>query len=316
MELTRRVLSSDFIRITAQSSPATPCEPAPIFGMHPATLPRLISLAQRTRSPSKSHRRVRPWVATTTKVAILRLPGAVQCTGTCIRTVHTNPSPCLAPCTTESHGTAGLSLACGFLLQLNSTPIRWRRETINFSTYRILYRPMPATLIPPARLSDFLSTLRKTLMGSCSARASSLPSTFQGQTWFRHRHAVSILGATSSGSMYLKTPQGYRTHTDSSQRGTRTKSKKSRLSVWSKISNALKRLGFRSRNFLAQLVSETSRACTIRVRRSSFREALECLGRACSPMSPEQSYKRECQEKKPPRWLDADLFFSAFSPTV
>src|SRR5437588_9764777 len=34
-------------------------------------------------------------------------------------------------------------------------------------------------------------------------------------------------------------------------------------SVWSKISNALKRLGFRSRNFLAQLVSETSRACTI-----------------------------------------------------
>jgi len=76
-------------------------------------------------------------------------------------------------------------VACGFLLQLNSTPIRWRRETINFSTYRILYRPMPATLIPPARLSDFLSTLRKTLMGSCSARASSLPSTFQGQTWFR-----------------------------------------------------------------------------------------------------------------------------------
>src|SRR5216684_9109213 len=58
--------------------------------------------------------------------------------------------------------------------------------------------------------------------------------------------------------------------------------------VWSKISNALKRLGFRSRNFLAQLVSETSRACTIRVRRSSFKEALECLGRACSPMSPEQ----------------------------
>jgi hypothetical protein len=35
--------------------------------------------------------------------------------------------------------------------------------------------------------------------------------------------------------------------------------------VWSKISNALKRLGFRSRNFLAQLLSETSRACTIRV---------------------------------------------------
>src|ERR1039458_6279506 len=45
--------------------------------------------------------------------------------------------------------------------------------------------------------------------------------------------------------------------------------------VWSKISNALKRLGFRFHNFLAQLLSETSRACTIRVQRSSFREALE-----------------------------------------
>src|SRR5664279_1294091 len=32
--------------------------------------------------------------------------------------------------------------------------------------------------------------------------------------------------------------------------------------VWSKISNALKKLGFRSHNFLAQLLSETSRACT------------------------------------------------------
>jgi hypothetical protein len=31
--------------------------------------------------------------------------------------------------------------------------------------------------------------------------------------------------------------------------------------VWSKISNALKRLGFRSHNFLAQLLSETSTAC-------------------------------------------------------
>src|SRR5260370_8350184 len=37
--------------------------------------------------------------------------------------------------------------------------------------------------------------------------------------------------------------------------------------IWSKISNALKRLGFRYRNFLAQLLSETSKACTIRVRR-------------------------------------------------
>jgi len=40
--------------------------------------------------------------------------------------------------------------------------------------------------------------------------------------------------------------------------------------VWSKISSALKRLGFRSRNFLVQLLSETSRAGTIRVRRSSL----------------------------------------------
>src|SRR6266478_9211121 len=40
------------------------------------------------------------------------------------------------------------------------------------------------------------------------------------------------------------------------------------LPVWSKISNAWKRLGFRC--FLLQLVSETSRACTIRVRRSSL----------------------------------------------
>jgi hypothetical protein len=65
--------------------------------------------------------------------------------------------------------------------------------------------------------------------GTCSARASSPRSTFPGQTWFRHRHAVSILRATSSGSMYLKTPQGYRTHTDSSQPETRTKTTTSRL---------------------------------------------------------------------------------------
>src|SRR5205085_2715602 len=48
--------------------------------------------------------------------------------------------------------------------------------------------------------------------------------------------------------------------------------------VWSKISNALRRLGFRSRNFLAQLVSETSRACTMRVRRSSLRRLWNDLG--------------------------------------
>ena len=77
----------------------------------------------------------------------------------CIRTVHTNPSPCLAPCTMESHDTAGLSLACGFPPQLNSTRIRWRRETINFSTYRILYPPMPATLTAPATTVGFFIDL-------------------------------------------------------------------------------------------------------------------------------------------------------------
>src|SRR5664279_1051783 len=48
--------------------------------------------------------------------------------------------------------------------------------------------------------------------------------------------------------------------------------------VWSKISNALKRLGFRSHNFLAQLLSETPRACTIRVRRSSLGRLWNDLG--------------------------------------
>src|ERR1035441_2469324 len=48
--------------------------------------------------------------------------------------------------------------------------------------------------------------------------------------------------------------------------------------VWSKISNALKRLGFRSHNFLAQLLSETSRACTIPVRRSSLGRLWHDLG--------------------------------------
>src|SRR6266480_1885112 len=48
--------------------------------------------------------------------------------------------------------------------------------------------------------------------------------------------------------------------------------------VWPKISNALKRLGFRSCNFLVQLVSETSRACTIRFD-DQVREALECCAR-------------------------------------
>src|SRR6516225_6614357 len=48
--------------------------------------------------------------------------------------------------------------------------------------------------------------------------------------------------------------------------------------VWSKISNVLKRLAFRSRTFFAQLLSETSRACTIRVRRSSLRRLWNALG--------------------------------------
>jgi hypothetical protein len=50
--------------------------------------------------------------------------------------------------------------------------------------------------------------------------------------------------------------------------------------VWSKNSNALKRLGFRYRNFLAQLLTETSNACTIRVRRLS-------LGRLWSDLGPQ-----------------------------
>src|SRR5665811_2239781 len=48
--------------------------------------------------------------------------------------------------------------------------------------------------------------------------------------------------------------------------------------LWSKISNALKRLGFRCHNFLAQLLSETSTACTIRVRRSSLGRLWNDLG--------------------------------------
>src|SRR5450759_3032235 len=48
--------------------------------------------------------------------------------------------------------------------------------------------------------------------------------------------------------------------------------------VWSKISNALKRLGFQSHNFLTLLLSETSRACTIRVRRSTLGRLWNELG--------------------------------------
>src|ERR1017187_5147480 len=52
----------------------------------------------------------------------------------------------------------------------------------------------------------------------------------------------------------------------------------SSLPVWSKISNTLKRLGFQSHNFLTQLLSETSRACTIRVRRSTLGRLWNELG--------------------------------------
>src|SRR5580698_1324823 len=48
--------------------------------------------------------------------------------------------------------------------------------------------------------------------------------------------------------------------------------------VWSRISNALTRLDFRPRNFLVQQLSETSVACTIRVRRSSLRRLWNDLG--------------------------------------
>src|ERR1035438_8226938 len=48
--------------------------------------------------------------------------------------------------------------------------------------------------------------------------------------------------------------------------------------VWSKISNALKRLGFQSHNFLTQLLCAVSRACTIRVRRSTLGRLWNELG--------------------------------------
>jgi hypothetical protein len=48
--------------------------------------------------------------------------------------------------------------------------------------------------------------------------------------------------------------------------------------LWSKISNALKGLDFRPRDFLAQQLSETSVACTIRVRRSRLGRLWSDLG--------------------------------------
>src|SRR3954470_7011187 len=84
---------------------------------------------------------------------------------------------------------------------------------------------MLVTLIRLARLLDFSSILRITHMGSCSERASSLPSTFQEKTWSQHRHVVSTLKAKSSGSMYLKTPWGNCTPTDSWQPETSRKTK-------------------------------------------------------------------------------------------
>jgi len=70
---------------------------------------------------------------------------------------------------------------------------------------------------PLARLLDFSSIQRIRRMGSCSERATSLPSTFQGKTWSRHRHAASTLRATSWGSMFPRTPWGNCTHTGSWQ---------------------------------------------------------------------------------------------------
>jgi hypothetical protein len=67
-----------------------------------------------------------------------------------------------------------------------------------------------------------------------------------------------------------------------------------RAPVWSKISNALKRLRFRSRNFLAQLLSETSRECNNPGSTIKFREALECFGRTCWPTSLEWSIRSSC----------------------
>src|SRR6516165_1369350 len=76
--------------------------------------------------------------------------------------------------------------------------------------------------------------------------------------------------------------------------------------MWSKISNVLKRLGFRSRNFFAQLLSETSRACTIRVRRSSLRRLWNDLGshaclhhRNCRPGTPSEERISGCREPDP-----------------
>jgi hypothetical protein len=51
--------------------------------------------------------------------------------------------------------------------------------------------------------------------------------------------------------------------------------KKIGLPVWSKISNALKRLGFRYSNFLAQLLSENLKSMYHPGSTIKFREALE-----------------------------------------
>src|ERR1035438_9614744 len=70
------------------------------------------------------------------------------------------------------------------------------------------------------------------------------------------------------------------THHRSNERvpGSSFQATKAAEDVWSKISNALKRLGFRSHNFLAQLLSQTARACTIRVRRSTLGRLWNDLG--------------------------------------
>ena len=125
----------------------------------------------------------------------------------------------------ESHDTAGLSLACGFPPQLNSTRVRWRREThqlLDIPEFYILrcpdVNPSGDTVV------FFITTADKTHGFPAPARASSLPSTIQGQTWFRHKHAVSTLRVTSLGSMYLKTARGIaHSRIRRNQKGTKTK---------------------------------------------------------------------------------------------
>ena len=68
------------------------------------------------------------------------------------------------------------------------------------------------------------------------------------------------LGFWQTRARVAKTLDGHQIVTKSGVKQTKINEpqKTGMMLVWSKISNALKRLGFRSRNFLAQLLSETS----------------------------------------------------------